>query len=226
MARSDSRADAREIAIEADGVRLEGTLTLPRGVTGVVLFAHGSGSSRLSPRNTFVAGVLNEAGVGTLLFDLLTAAEDRAYRTRFDIELLTSRLLAATRWARGQPDVAALPLGYFGASTGAAAALQAAARDDGIRAVVSRGGRPDLAGAEALANVRAPTLLLVGGRDDVVIELNRVAYAVLRCEKTLTIVPGATHLFEEPGTLEQVAQAATAWFRRWLVVAPAEAGGP
>ena len=207
MARSDSRVDAREITIEADGVRLEGTLTLPANAPGVVLFAHGSGSSRHSPRNTFVAGVLNEAGVGTLLFDLLTAAEDRAYRTRFDIELLTSRLLAATRWARGQTDVAALPLGYFGASTGAAAALQAAARDDGIRAVVSRGGRPDLAGAEALANVRAPTLLLVGGRDDVVIELNRVAFAVLRCEKTLTIVPGATHLFEEPGTLEQVAQA-------------------
>ncbi len=208
----------RNVVIAADAVRLDGVLTLPVNAVGLVLFAHGSGSSRHSPRNTYVAGVLNDAGVGTLLFDLLTAAEDRAYETRFDISLLTSRLIAATGWTDKHADTGALPVGYFGASTGAAAALAAAATaGDRIAAVVSRGGRPDLAGADALAHVVAPTLLIVGGRDDVVIDLNRAAYAHLRCEKRLTIVPGATHLFEEPGTLEEVAAAASAWMLRWLV---------
>lgn len=214
----------RNVAIASGPTNLDGTLTLPANATGVVLFAHGSGSSRHSPRNTFVAGVLNAAGIGTLLFDLLTSTEDRDYQTRFDIALLTSRLLAATGWARNDADATRLPLGYFGASTGAAAALAAAAvPGNDIAAVVSRGGRPDLAGADALARVVAPTLLIVGGRDDVVIDLNRAAHAHLRCEKRLTIVPGATHLFEEPGTLEEVAAAASAWFLHWLV--PRVAGG-
>ena len=169
----------------------------------------------MSPR------VLREAGLGTLLFDLLTAGEDRDYATRFDIPLLTSRLLAATQFLAGDSTAPKLPIGYFGASTGAAAALAAAAElGTGVGAVVSRGGRPDLAGAAALSRVRAPTLLIVGGWDTEVIALNREAYARLACEKSLHIVPGATHLFEEPGTLEQVAAAATDWFRRWLVAEP------
>ncbi len=214
---SGSAQRVRNVAIAAGVANLDGTLTLPANAAGVVLFAHGSGSSRHSPRNTFVAGVLNAASIGTLLFDLLTVVEDRTYQTRFDIALLTSRLLAATEWARNDADAARLPLGYFGASTGAAAALAAAAAPgNDIAAVVSRGGRPDLAGADALGRVTAPTLLIVGGRDDVVIDLNRAAFARLRCEKTLTIIPGATHLFEEPGTLEQAADAASAWFLRWL----------
>lgn len=206
-----------EIGVALGRVRLPGSLTLPASAQGLVLFAHGSGSSRHSPRNRFVAQVLVDAGIGTLLFDLLTPDEDRSYETRFDIGLLTSRLLAATDWAQREAQAASLPLGYFGASTGAAAALAAAAdRGARIAAVVSRGGRPDLAGAAALARVTAPTLLLVGGEDDVVIDLNRAAYAQLTCPKELTIVPGATHLFEEPGTLERVAADAAAWFRRWL----------
>ena len=199
-----------------DGVELEGALALPEDVTGGVVFAHGSGSSRLSPRNTYVARVLNEAGIGTLLFDLLTRDEDRAYETRFDISLLTTRLVAASEWLAREPECKRLQLGYFGASTGAAAALQAAALRPATAAVVSRGGRPDLAGAAALEQVRAPTLLIVGGYDDVVIGLNRQAYAHLACAKDLVIVPGATHLFEEPGTLEQVASQAARWFKRWL----------
>jgi dienelactone hydrolase len=207
----------REVRIPADGVELEGTLAIPGGATGVVAFAHGSGSSRFSPRNTFVAGVLHRAGIATLLFDLLTREEDRDYERRFDIALLTRRLLAAGRWLASEPATKDLKLGCFGASTGAAAALQAAAEPGGrIAAVVSRGGRPDLAGRPALQAVTAPTLLIVGGFDDVVIGLNERAYADLRCEKALTIVPGATHLFEEPGTLEQAAQAAADWFRRYL----------
>jgi dienelactone hydrolase len=210
------------VRIPADHVRLEGMLELPESAPGVVLFAHGSGSSRLSPRNNYVARVLREAGVGTLLIDLLTPEEDRNYETRFDIPLLTRRLLAATRWLKSDDRTAGLSIGYFGASTGAAAALQAAAAEGGaIAAVVSRGGRPDLAGEDALSRVRAPTLLLVGGFDDVVIELNREAYRFLHCEKELTIIPGATHLFEEPGTLEQVARHAARWFDRYLK--PAEA---
>ena len=207
----------RKVLIPCGTAQLEGELALPEGATGVVLFAHGSGSSRLSPRNTRVARTLNRAGIGTLLFDLLTREEDRDYETRFDIELLTSRLLAATDWVAGDPACSGLKIGYFGASTGAAAALQAAAARRGTAAVVSRGGRPDLAGAPALEKVRAPTLLLVGGLDDVVIELNERAFAHLACVKNLVIVPGASHLFEEPGTLDEVAAHATQWFRHWLI---------
>ena len=208
------------IHVAADGATLEGALVLPPSAPGIVLFAHGSGSSRLSPRNNFVARILQQAGLATLLIDLLTPAEDRDYATRFDIPLLTQRLLATTRWLQQQPATGKLPIGYFGASTGAAAALQAAARlDDRLAAVVSRGGRPDLAGEDALNAVRAPTLLIVGGHDDGVIQLNQEAYALLRCPKDM--VPGATHLFEEPGTLEQVAAHASRWFVRHLTPATA-----
>ncbi len=208
---------AVDVVIPSGDVALEGTLTLPAAARGVVLFAHGSGSSRLSPRNAVVARALHAAAVGTVLFDLLTAAEDRVYATRFDIGLLAARLTDATAWLRRQPNAGALPVGWFGASTGAGAALLAAsARDAPVRAVVSRGGRPDLAGPNALARVAAPTLLIVGGEDREVIALNRAAYAHLRCEKALEIVPGATHLFEEPGTLERAAALAADWFRRWL----------
>jgi pimeloyl-ACP methyl ester carboxylesterase len=205
------------VIIQAGHTVLDGELSLPPGTNSVVLFAHGSGSSRLSPRNTYVASVLQQAGIGTLLFDLLTREEDRNYATRFDIDLLTRRLLAATAWIKQDARSRSLKIAYFGASTGAAAALQAAAElEESVSAVVSRGGRPDLAGESALRKVVSPTLLLVGGYDDVVIELNREAYALLACEKELTIIPGATHLFEEPGTLEQVAHAATKWFERYL----------
>jgi dienelactone hydrolase len=206
---------AISVEIPVDGKRLQGTLSLPRASLGLVAFAHGSGSSRHSPRNTFVARVLADAGIGTLLFDLLTAAEDRDYATRFDIALLSSRLIIATEWLAGESAVAEMPLGYFGASTGAAAALVAAAQlGSRVSAVVSRGGRPDLAGADALRRVTAPTLLIVGGEDHTVVGLNRDAYAHLTCDKALEIVPGATHLFEEPGTLEAVAALAAEWFRR------------
>ena len=210
------------VNISSDQVSLEGELVLPEDTSSIVLFAHGSGSSRFSPRNNYVASILQKAGIGTLLFDLLTREEDRNYDTRFDIDLLTQRLLAATTWVRQEPSTQSFSIGYFGASTGAAAALQAAAEMNGeISAVVSRGGRPDLAGPDALAKVSAPTLLIVGGYDDVVIMLNRDAYAQLNCEKELTIVPGATHLFEEPGTLEQAANAATNWFADHLTARPA-----
>lgn len=196
---------------------IEGMLEVPDGARGIVLFAHGSGSSRHSPRNNYVAGVLREAGIGTLLMDLLTVEEDSDYKTRFDIPLLTRRLTVATDWLRTRPEAKDLPIGYFGASTGAAAALQAAAQmGTAVAAVVSRGGRPDLAGGTALRQVVSPTLLLVGGFDDVVIELNQAAYEVMTCDKKLSIVPGATHLFEEPGTLEEVARQATAFFVRHL----------
>jgi dienelactone hydrolase len=209
------QAKTREVLIPAAGAHLEGTLALPDGATGVVAFAHGSGSSRFSPRNAFVAKTLQRAGIGTLLFDLLTREEDRDYERRFDIALLALRLRAATDWLKADPATRGIKLGYFGASTGAAAALQAAAVLGGeISAVVSRGGRPDLAGEPALHAVAAPTLLIVGGFDDMVIELNQQAFALMRCPKEIVIVPGATHLFEEPGTLEQAAQAAAAWFAR------------
>lgn len=204
------------VHIPAGAVTLEGELLLPPGTQGVVVFAHGSGSSRHSPRNVFVAQALQSAGLGTLLFDLLTRVEDADYETRFDIALLTRRLSAATHWLQQQPQTKSLAIGYFGASTGAAAALQAAvALGFAIKAVVSRGGRPDLAGA-ALPHVSAPTLLIVGGEDHGVIELNQEAYALLRSEKQLVIVPGATHLFEEPGTLEEVARFASQWFIQYL----------
>lgn len=209
----------RSISIEANAVVLPGFVDIPDGARGLVLFAHGSGSSRFSPRNNYVAQALREAHVGTLLFDLLTAEEERLDEEtrdlRFDILLLTRRLVAATHWAQARPGLSHLALGYFGASTGAAAALCAAACTPAIRAVVSRGGRPDLAGS-ALAEVRAPTLLIVGGRDQEVLALNRHAQAQLACEARLEIVPGATHLFEEPGTLEQVAALAARWFVRHL----------
>ncbi len=196
---------------------IEGMLEVPANAQGIVLFAHGSGSSRLSPRNNYVAKVLRQAGIGTLLMDLLTVEEDKTYATRFDIALLTRRLTVATAWLNQDPRVKALPIGYFGASTGAAAALQAAAKmGAAISAVVSRGGRPDMAGAAALRQVGAPTLLLVGGWDDVVIDLNQAAYDVMICKKELSIIPGATHLFEEPDTLEEVARQATAWFDRYF----------
>jgi dienelactone hydrolase len=205
------------VHIPADGVTLEGMLELPGNAQGVVLFAHGSGSSRHSPRNNYVARILRESGVGTLLIDLLTREEDTNYETRFDIPLLTQRLLSATQWLQHDERTKRLPIGYFGASTGAAAALQAAAgKGIEIAAVVSRGGRPDLAGSSALGKVRSPTLLLVGGYDDVVIELNQQAHDHMACHKELVIVPGATHLFEEPGTLEEVARLAAAWFSRYL----------
>lgn len=210
-----------EVDIPAGKVSLPGTATLPERAVGIVAFAHGSGSSRHSPRNQYVAGVLHGHGIATLLFDLLTPQEDQTYATRFDIELLTERLLAAIGWLEGNDETKGMKLGCFGASTGAAAALQAAAKHPGIAAVVSRGGRPDLAGPQALTLVRAPTLLIVGGWDDGVIDLNRRAYDLLRCEKQLEIVPGATHLFEEPGTLEQAAEHAARWFAEHLKTAKA-----
>lgn len=203
------------VTMRADHVSLEGMLELPAQAIGIVLFAHGSGSSRFSPRNNYVAAQLRRARMGTLLLDLLSEQEDQRHESRFDIALLTQRLDAAIAWLGRHDACHGLPIGLFGASTGAAAALQAAARqDDVIAAVVSRGGRPDMAGHQALQRVRAPTLLIVGGRDDAVIELNRAAFAWLRCEKQLEIVAGATHLFEEPGTLEAVAALAVAWFGR------------
>ncbi|MEU1403859.1 phosphoribosyltransferase family protein [Streptomyces sp. NPDC005728] len=201
----------REVEVAAGVVRLSGRLTLPAGATGVVVFAHGSGSSRHSPRNRFVAEGLNRAGLGTLLFDLLTEAEERDRNNVFDIALLAERLVDATGWLREEPDVEGLAIGYFGASTGAGAALWAAAEPSARpAAVVSRGGRPDLAGPR-LPAVTAPTLLIVGGADPQVLGLNREAQARLRCESRLDVVPGATHLFEEPGTLEQVTELARDW---------------
>jgi dienelactone hydrolase len=210
----------RPIAISVPGARLLGDLTVPVEPLGVVVFAHGSGSSRLSPRNRAVAQVLVDAGLATLLMDLLTAEEEavdlRTRHLRFDIELLGGRVVATVDWLASDPTAGDLSVGTFGASTGAAAALIAAAeRPERVRAVVSRGGRPDLAG-EALRRVTAPTLMIVGGRDPEVIELNRQAQALLAGESRLEIVPGATHLFEEPGTLERVADLARAWFLRHL----------
>ena len=201
-------------SIPAGPASLEGMLELPADPIGVVLFAHGSSSSRFSPRNNRVAADLRNAGVATLLLDLLTPQEEASDQYRFDIDVLAARLHAAVSWLGTEPLSAPLPLGLFGASTGAAAALRVAADSGtGIAAVVSRGGRPDLAGP-ALAHVIAPTLLIVGGEDGVVIELNRKAAAQLRCETALEIVPGATHLFEEPGALEQVSALASSWFVR------------
>jgi dienelactone hydrolase len=211
---------AKAVSIPVAGVVLQGDLAIPESPVGLALFAHGSRSSRKSPRNQFVARTLREAGVATLLFDLLTrdeeAAEAETGALRFNIDLLESRLVAATGWVATQPETAQLRMGYFGSSTGGAAALVAAATlGRMIGAVVSRGGRPDLA-AESLQRVRAPTLLIVGGNDDGVLRLNRQAFAELRCEKELAVVPGATHLFQEAGTLEEVAHLAAVWFRRHL----------
>ena len=212
-----------EVVIAAGPARLAGHLSTPGGGAGMVVFAHGSGSSRSSPRNRFVAGVLATAGLGTLLFDLLTAEEEQDRANVFNIGLLASRLGAVTGWMHGQPGLAGVPVGYFGASTGAAAALWAAAEPGGeVAAVVSRGGRPDLA-MPRLAEVRAPTLLIVGALDDAVLGLNREAQRHLRCENHLAVVPGASHLFEEPGTLERAAGLARDWFTRYLAPAHARA---
>jgi putative phosphoribosyl transferase len=207
-----------DVSIPAGRVRLEGMLELPPGARGVVAFSHGSGSGRHSPRNRFVAGELHKASLGTLLLDLLTVEEDRHAEMRFDIALLSARLGDAVHFLAGYPATRALPIGLFGASTGAASALRvAAAMPQRIRAVVSRGGRPDLTGATALARVKAPTLLIVGGDDTGVIELNEQARdALTGCTRSLVLVPGATHLFEEPGTLEEVARLAAAWLGRHL----------
>jgi putative phosphoribosyl transferase len=215
-------AEARttSVKINAEGIVLEGELTIPSGAKGVVLFAHGSGSSRRSPRNQFVARTIQRSRTGTLLFDLLTREEeiddDRDAHLRFDIPLLVRRLVGATRWLASHPAAKNLGIGYFGSSTGGAAALVAAAElGSAIDAVVSRGGRPDLAGV-ALSRVTAPTLLIVGEWDDYVLALNRDAAAQMRCLSQLIVVPGATHLFEEPGALDQVASLAADWFRRHL----------
>lgn len=209
-----------EVAVEAAGATVMGRLTIPPEPRGIVVFAHGSGSSRHSPRNRFVAEVLQAAGLGTLLFDLLTDAEERDRANVFDIDLLAARLVGVTRWLRTAQDAAGLPVGYFGASTGAGAALRAAADPQvDVFAVVSRGGRPDLAG-EALMRVGAPTLLIVGSRDDVVLDLNRQAAAQIPGTCEVVVVDGATHLFEEPGTLEQVAVLARQWFTDHLTPIP------
>lgn len=206
-----------EVHIPAGRATLAGNLNIAVNATALVLFAHGSGSSRHSPRNQFVARTLNDAGLATLLFDLLTPEEElvdmRTAELRFDIDLLAKRLVHATKWTKRQEQTRDLRIGYFGSSTGGGAALVAAAQlPDDVDAVVSRGGRPDLAGA-ALPKVQAPTLLIVGGQDDIVIELNEQARDQMRCEVKLEIIPGATHLFEEPGALEQIAKLASDWFR-------------
>ena len=219
--RASDRGDERPVQVESGADVLRGALGLPERAAGLVLFAHGSGSGRLSPRNRFVARQLQEARLATLLIDLLTAEEEaldlHTAEFRFDIGLLARRLAGATQWAAKNPETARLPVGYFGASTGAAAALVAAAERPGrARAVVSRGGRPDLAG-RLLASVSAPTLLIVGGNDEVVLDLNREALERLAAaEKKLVVVPGAGHLFEEPGALEEVARLAAGWFLRHL----------
>jgi dienelactone hydrolase len=206
----------QEVGIPSGSVTLRGNLVIPGSCRSAVIFAHGSGSSRLSARNRFVAGVLHDAGIGTLLFDLLTPDEDAVYTNRFKIDLLSERLKAATLWIRKRPEAAGLTLGYFGASTGTAAALRAAAElGPLIRTVVSRGGRPDLAGP-ALSRLTASVLLIVGGNDHHVVDLNQEAYAGIKAEKDLVVVPGATHLFEEPGALEEVARLAAEWFKQRL----------
>ncbi|MER3317558.1 MAG: dienelactone hydrolase family protein [Allomuricauda sp.] len=206
----------KEININVKDTTLEGNLTIPANPKGLVIFSHGSGSSRFSPRNNFVANILQTKGIATLLFDLLTEQEDRVYQNRFDINKLTKRLIETTQWVYHNEDILRQPIGYFGASTGAASALRAAAFfGNSISAVVSRGGRPDLA-LDELDKVKAPTLLLVGGYDKEVIWLNQKAYEQLECQKKMEIVPGASHLFEEPGKLESVADLAAEWFDKWF----------
>lgn len=217
---SEGEGAGRLVRVPTDSVTLEGNLGIPVGTQGIVLFAHGSGSSRFSPRNRLVAEALREGGLATLLIDLLTSEEEVADRQtrhlRFDIGLLARRLVEATDWLQQHPGTRGLRIGYFGASTGAAAALEAAVeRPDAVDAIVSRGGRPDLA-ADVLDRVRPPTLLIVGGRDSQVLDLNEKALGQLRTEKRLEVVPGATHLFEEPGALEKVAVLARDWFQRYL----------
>lgn len=206
----------KEVQIPVGNISLPGELVVPRDASGLVIFSHGSGSSRFSPRNNQVAEIVRESDMATLLFDLLTAEEDADYDNRFNINLLTERLIAATQWAMKQEETHHLNIGYFGASTGAASALNAAAElSKKVKAVVSRGGRPDLA-MSALEFVKAPVLLIVGGDDVEVIGLNQIAYKHLKCEKEIKIIPGATHLFEEPGTLEDVACTSATWFKHHL----------
>ncbi len=206
----------RHVRIPLGSMMLEGTMAVPKRAKGLVIFAHGSGSSRKSPRNNYVARELRKQGIGTLLFDLLSEEEDYVYENRFNIQLLAERLTAATKWAMKQPEAKGLRIGYFGSSTGSAAAIiSATARSSGIDAIVSRGGRPDLA-MSYLGMVKAPTLFIVGGSDDVVIDLNKQAYYNMRCEKEMEIIPRATHLFEEPGALESVAKLAAKWFKKHL----------
>ena len=205
------------VYIPVDSIKLEWMLEIKENSKGLVIFSHGAGSSRKSPRNNYVANVLREAGLSTLLFDLLTEEEDQVYENRFEIGLLTERLKEVTKWLKNQKELKDFKLGYFGSSTGAASALNAAADfGDEISAVVSRGGRPDLS-KDFLPQVKAPTLFIVGGNDDVVIELNQQAYDLLKTEKELSIIPGATHLFEEPGTLEEVAKQAASFFKKQLL---------
>ncbi|SEL63013.1 Alpha/beta hydrolase family protein [Maribacter orientalis] len=206
----------KSVNIVLDGLVLKGNLAVPKNAIGMVIFSHGSGSSRLSPRNNYVAEVLQEKGLATLLFDLLTKDEDHIYENRFNIDLLTMRLIDVTKWVQRQKETKGLAIGYFGASTGAASALRAAAfYGKDIKAVVSRGGRPDMA-LQDLHKVTAPTLLIVGGWDDAVIELNEKAYQKLKSERKLEIVPMATHLFEESGKLEKVAHISANWFAKYL----------
>ena len=206
----------KAVNIQIDGVILKGNLVTPKNSIGLVIFSHGSGSSRLSPRNNFVAEVLQKNDLATLLFDLLTEDEDSVYKNRFDIDLLTLRLIDVTQWVQQQKETKNLSLGYFGASTGAASALRAAAfYEETIKAVVSRGGRPDLA-LNDINKVTAATLLIVGGNDEVVIELNEKAYQKLQCQRKLEIIPNASHLFEEPGKLNEVAQISASWFAMYL----------
>ena len=215
---TDPPAHESTVTVPLGDISLTGDLVVPEGARVIVLFAHGSGSSRHSPRNRYVSAVLNEAGIATLLFDLLTPGEEADRSNVFDILLLAQRLIGMTQWVKANRETSELAVGYFGASTGAAAALVAAAQfGDGVGAVVSRGGRPDL--AVQLARVTAPTLLIVGGLDSVVLDLNRTALAALRCERKMTIVPGATHLFEERGALQQVAELARTWFVAHLLAA-------
>ncbi len=211
------KEDRTSVNLRINSVSIEGELVVPEGAEAVVLFAHGSGSSRFSPRNNYVAGVLRQKGLATLLFDLLTEEEDMIYDNRFNITLLAERLMLATQWIIDNPETTNMRIGYFGASTGAAAALQASVEvnSDLIGAVVSRGGRPDLAQAY-LTRVQAPTLLIVGGMDPIVLELNREVLQRLKSEKELAVVANATHLFEEPGALEEVARLATDWFTKYL----------
>lgn len=212
----DNRDKNLTVTIPVNDVSVEGILRVPHNPRGIVLFAHGSGSGRYSPRNIYVAGILRQARIATLLFDLLTEEEDLIYENRFNIELLTKRLISATRWASRQSYLKNLKFGYFGASTGAASTLKAAARiGSDIRAIVSRGGRPDLA-MDKIDKVKTPTLLIVGEKDPEVIGLNKLAYEVLNTTKKLEIIPGATHLFEETGTLEKVAKLASEWFKKYL----------
>jgi predicted alpha/beta-hydrolase family hydrolase len=206
----------KTVRIPIDSMMLEGILSIPKRAKGIVIFAHGSGSSRKSPRNNYVARELRENGIGTLLFDLLSEEEDYVYENRFNVGLLTRRLVAATKWLMAEPEAKDKKIGYFGSSTGSASALMAAAElGKKISVIVSRGGRPDLA-MMSLGMVKSPTLLIVGGNDDVVIELNQQAYLHLKCKKEMALIPNATHLFEEPGTLEDVAKLAAKWFKEYL----------